>query len=126
MIKNKNQFIQALKNNKIKCIIREYQTEQASQKIKIGDVATIKKIQSNALQVHYINANCDPWIYFNNYDVIDNKLIYYGIIPEEKKEYFKNYNIIPLTEKEKIKYNSGNNYNYKYKYVMIINKIMEV
>lgn len=133
MINNKNQFKNKLKENKDNIIIkREYNLEELN-KIPVGTVGTIEKVQSNAVLISFENG-CRPWMYFDNVDIIDNKIIYYNYIDdfdkekaEEKKRLLesKGVEVIEITPDDKINKNNCANYKYIYKYIYIINEIIE-
>lgn len=132
MISNKNQFKNALKTNKDNIKIKRIYNFDKDNKIPEGSIADIIKVQSNAIVVDYKNINKQPWIYFDNVEIKDNKMIYYQYITEDKEEIaFENakrlgIDIIKLDSKEYEKMNKNNNYNYKYKYIYMINEIIEV
>lgn len=132
MIKNKNQFKNALKNGTIKGIKRKYNFDSYN-KIPVGTCGIIETIQTNAFTIKY-NMNIPScWVYYDNIDIIDNEIIYYNYIPErrlqEAQETIKNkgldVELIPLEEKEKEKVNKGSNQNYTHKYIIIKNEIIE-
>ena len=132
MINNKNQLKKALKENKNKIFITRLYNFDDNNKIKVGDNATIEKVQSNAFTVKYDAYDKEAWIYYDNIDVKDNKIIYYDYIPEHKKEEaeklakIKNIELLPVADDDKINNNKYSNYKYCYKYVIMINKIVEV
>ena len=132
MINNKNQFEKALKNNHNNIKIKRIYNFDKDNKIPQGSIADIIKVQSNAIVVNYKEINKQPWIYFDNVEIKDNKMIYYQYIPENKEEIaFENakrlgIDIIKLDSKEYEKMNKNNNYNYNYKHVYMINEIIEI
>lgn len=132
MINNKNQFKKALKNNCNNIKIKRMYNFDKENKIPEGSIADIIKVQSNAIVVNYRNLNKQPWIYFDNVEIKDNKMIYYNYIPENKeKSAFENakklgIELIEMDEKERKKMNKGNNHNYGYKYIIMINDIIEL
>ena len=134
MIKNKSQFINALKNNKIKAIKRIYNLNENTSKIKINDIATIEEVKTTFYKLKYKSNNKIISSYYNNFEVKDNKIYYYELIPEYKEEearklikekYNNSIELIPLTEKEKENNNKYCNYNYTYKVINFINEIIE-
>lgn len=135
MINNKNQLKKALKENKNKIIIKRLYNFDDNNKIKVGDTATIEKVQSNAFTIKYDAYDKEAWIYYDNIEVKDNKIIYYNYIDDfdekrtaEKVEQLKkeNVDIIPVETTDKINQNRYSNFKYVYKYIYIINKIVEV
>lgn len=132
MINNKNQFKNALKTNKDNIKIKRIYNFDKENKIPEGSLADIVKVQSNAIVVNYRDLNKQPWIYFDNVEIKDNKMIYYTYIPENKEniafENAKTLNveIIKLGDNEYQKINKNSNYNYRYKYICMINEIIEV
>lgn len=131
MISNKNQFKKALKNNYNNIKIKRMYNFDKENKIPEGSIADIIKVQSNAIVVNYRDLNKQPWIYFDNVEIKDNKMIYYTYIPEDKEDTaFENakalnVEIIKLNDAEYQKINKNNNYNYRYKYICMINEIIE-
>lgn len=134
MIDNKNQLKKALKDNKNNILIKRIYNFEDNNKIKVGDLATVERVQSNAFTIKYNNFTNECWIYFDNIDVKDNKIIYYNYIDnfdlertEEKINELKrqNIDILPVEPTDKINNNRYNNYKYIYKYVYIINEIIE-
>lgn len=132
MITNKNQFKNALKTNKDNIKIKRIYNFDKKNKIPEGSIADIVKVQSNAIVVNYRDLNKQPWIYFDNVEIKENKMIYYTYIPENKEDIaFKNaktlnVEIIKLDDNEYKKINKSSNYNYRYKYICMINEIIEV
>lgn len=132
MISNKNQFKNALKTNKDNIKIKRIYNFDKENKIPEGSIADIIKVQSNAIVVNYRDINKQPWIYFDNVEIKDNKMIYYQYIPEDKEKIaFENakelnVEIIKLDDNEYQKINKNSNYNYRYKYIHIINEIIEL
>ena len=134
MINNKNQLKKALKENKNNILIKRIYNFDNKNKIKVGDIATIEAVQSNAFMIKYNNIEKPCWIYFDNIDVEDNKIIYYNYIDNfdiEKAEETKKrmegaeITVIPVTEDDKINKNIQSNYKYIYKFIYIINEIIE-
>ena len=129
MIENKNQLKKVLKENKNKIKIKRIYNLDKNNKIPEGSTATIEKVQSNAFTVKYDILDRECWIYIDNIEVKDNKIIYYDYIPDYQKEKAekeakkRNINLIPVSLDDKINQNRCSNYNYIYKYVTIINKI---
>lgn len=135
MIKNKNQFKIALKNGRIKAIKRIYNFD-SSNKVNEGASGFITHIQSNAYKVKWDCLEKDTWTYFDNIEVIDNKIIYYDYISEyknideikEKLSTHKYNELYQVADDDKINdsYNKGyNNWKYAYKYISMINEIIE-
>lgn len=132
MINNKNQFKKALKDNYNNIKIKRIYNFDKENKIPEGSIADIIKVQSNAIVVNYRDINKQPWIYFDNVEIKDNKMIYYTYIPEDKEEIVfenaktLNVEIIKLDDNEYQKINKNSNYNCRYKYIYIINEIIEL
>lgn len=132
MINNKNQLKKILKENKNKIFITRLYNFDESNKIKVGDIATIEKVQTNAFTIKYQAYEKEAWIYYDNIEVSDNKIIYYNYIPEHRKEDAekiakeKNINLLPVADNDKINNDKYCNYKYCYKYIIMINKIVEV
>lgn len=132
MINNKNQFKKALKDNYNNIKIKRIYNFDKENKIPEGSIADIIKVQSNAIRINYRDINKQPWIYFDNVEIKDNKMIYYTYIPEDKEEIaFENakelnVEIIKLDDNEYQKINKNSNYNCRYKYIYIINEIIEL
>ena len=132
MISNKNQFKKALKDNYNNIKIKRIYNFDKENKIPEGSIADIIKVQSNAIRVNYRDINKQPWIYFDNVEIKDNKMIYYTYIPEDKEDIaFENaktlnVEIIKLDDIEYQKINKNSNYNCRYKYIYIINEIIEL
>ena len=134
MINNKNQFKNKLKENKNNIIIKRVYNFDKNNKILEGSTATIEKVQSNAFTIRYDCLENPAWIYFDNIEIKDNKIIYYNYIDDfdekrtaEKVEQLKkeNVDIIPVELTDKINQNSYSNFKYIYKYAYIINEIIE-
>lgn len=135
MIKNKNQFKIALKNGRIKAIKRIYNIDNYN-KIKEGSVGVITHVQSNAYTVKWDCLEKDTWTWFDDIEVVDNKIIYYQYIPnyaniDEFKGMLSTYKyneLIEVSEDDKINNNFKkglNNWKYAYKYIAMINEIVE-
>lgn len=135
MIKNKNQFKIALKNGNIKSIKRIYNFD-SNNKIKEGSVGVITHVQSNAYTVKWDCLEKDTWAYFDDIEVVDNKIIYYQYIPEyknideikEKLSIHKHSDLISVSEDDKINndFKRGlRSWKYVYKYIAMINEIIE-
>lgn len=135
MIKNKNQFKIALKNGNVKAIKRIYNFDSGN-KIKEGAIGIVSKVQSNAYTVKWDCLEKDTWTWFDDIEVVDNKIIYYQYIPEyknideikEKLSTYKYSDLISVSDDDKINnnYNKGyNTWKYAYKYIAMINEIVE-
>lgn len=135
MIKNKNQFKIALKNGNVKAIKRVYNVNN-NNKIKEGNVGVVTYVQSNAYRLKWDCLDSETWTYFDNIDVVDNKIIYYDYIPdykniEEIKKLLstRKYNeLFEVSDNDKINdsYKNGySNWKYTYKYIAMINEIIE-
>lgn len=135
MIKNKNQFKIALKNGNIKKVKRIYNMDNDN-KIKEGSIGVITHVQSNAYTAKWECLDRDAWTWFDNIEVVDNKIIYYNYIPDyknideikEKLSHYKYSDLISVNDNDKINdnYNKGySNWKYAYKYIVIINEIIE-
>lgn len=125
MINNKNQLKKALKENKQNISIKRIYNLEKNNKIAEGTLAEVEHVQSNAFTIKYKEYEKPCWIYFDNIEVKENKIFYFQYIPLEHVEQFKNFDLIELTEEEKIKNNKGTNWNYTYKIPYIINEIIE-
>ena len=131
MITNKNQLKNKLKENKNNITIKRIYNLEKNNKIPEGSTATIEKVQSNAFTVKYNCLDREAWIYYDNIEVKDNKIIYYCYVTDylketaEKEARSKNIELIPVDPDDKINKNRCSNYNYIYKYVYIINEIIE-
>ncbi len=138
MIKNKNQFIKALKENKDSIKIKRIYNFEKDNKIAENSIAEVVYLQSNACKVKYDTLDKELWVYFNDYEIKDNKMyVYNGIsnfneekmqkeVEEAKKMGIE---LIPIDLEDKLNdsYNKGNsNYYYVYKYAYIINEIIEL
>lgn len=129
MIENKNQLKKVLKENKNKIKIKRIYNLDKNNKIPEGSTATIEKVQSNAFTVKYDILDRECWIYFDNIEVKDNKIYYYGYIPDYQKEKAEeeakklNIELIKIDPDDKINKNRCSNYNYIYKYIEMVNKI---
>lgn len=130
MIENKNQFKKAIKENRIKEIIRVYNFDKEN-KIKENEKAILIASQTNCFQLKWNCLEKATYTYFDNIEIKDNKYYFYQYLSEKfennKIEYLKqnNIDIIPLEEKEYIKVNKGTNADYKYKFTIMINEIVE-
>lgn len=135
MIKNKNQFKIALKNGNVKAIKRVYNVNNDN-KIKEGNVGVVTYVQSNAYKLKWDCLDSETWTYFDNIEVVDNKIIYYDYIPdykniEEIKKLLlthKYSELFEVSDNDKINdsYNNGySNWKYTYKYITMINEIIE-
>lgn len=126
MIKNKNQFIKAIKENKENISIKRVYNLNESNKIAVGTIRGIDLVQSNAIK---LDDGC--WMYFDSVEIKDTKIIYYDYIPENRKEeaeeIAKNRNIIleTINLDDKINNNKYSNNIYVYKYITMINEIIE-
>lgn len=134
MINNKNQLKKALKENKNNIKIKRIYNLEKNNKIAEGTLAEVEHVQSNAFTIKYKEYDKACWIYFDDIEVKDNKIIYYNYIDDfdekrtaEKVEQLKkeNIDIIPVELTDKINQNRFSNFNYIYKYVYIINEIIE-
>lgn len=134
MINNKNQLKKALKENKNNIKIKRIYNLEKNNKISVGDIAEVDHVQSNAFTIKYEKYEKPAWIYFDNIEVKDNKIIYYYYIDDfdekrtaEKVEQLKkeNVDIIPVEATDKINQNRYSNFKYIYKYINIINEILE-
>ena len=125
MINNKNQLKKALKENKNNIKIKRIYNLEITDKIAVGTTAKIEHVQTNAFSIKYQEYEKACWVYYENIEVKENKIIYYTYIPLEKVEQFKNFDLIELSQEEKTKLNKGNNWNYTYKIPYIINEIIE-
>ena len=131
MINNKNQLKNKLKENKNNITIKRVYNIDKNNKVQEGEVATVEKVQSNAFTVKYNCLDREAWIYYDNIEVKDNKIIYYDYIPDykqeeaEKQAKIKNIELIKIDDSDKINQNRLSNYKYVYKYISIINEIME-
>lgn len=135
MIKNKNQFIKALKEDKNKIKIKRIYNLLKNNKIPEGATATIKKVNSSSIILNYdIIPTKNIYVYFDNIEVKENKIYYYCLLEknrlEEAKKIIKeDFNgqvkLFELSEKEKQKYNKYTNAEYTHKYINIINEIIE-
>ena len=129
MIENKNQLKNQLKENKNKVIITRFYNIDKNNKIKEGEKGKIERVQTNAFTIKYDSLDREVWIYHDNIDVKDNKIIYYNYIPDYQKEKAeeeaktKNVDLLPIPEDDKINKDRYSNYKYIYKYITIINKI---
>lgn len=135
MIKNKNQFKIALKNGNIKAIKRIYNFDSGN-KIKEGTIGVVTHIQSNTYKLKWNCLENETWTYFDSIEVVDNKIIYYGYIPDYKDinevkkllSQYKYNELISVSDHDKINdsYNKGYcNWKYTYKYITMINEIIE-
>ena len=135
MINNKNQFKIALKNGNIKRVKRVYNFD-SDNKIKEGSVGVITHVQSNAYTIKWDYLEKDTWTWFDNIEVVDNKIIYYDYVPDyndiekikEKLSTYKYSDLISVSDDDKINNNYNKGYNtrkYAYKYIAIINEIIE-
>lgn len=131
MINNKNQLKNKLKENKNNITIKRVYNIDKNNKVQEGEVATVEKVQSNAFTIKYNCLEREAWIYYDNIEVKDNKIIYYDYIPDykqeeaEKQAKIKNIELIKIEDNDKINQNRLSNYKYIYKYIAIINEIME-
>ncbi len=138
MIKNKSQFIKALKENKENIRIKRIYNFEEDNKIPTDSIGEVVYLQSNACRVKYDTLDRELWVYFDSYEIKDNKMyIYSGIsnfneerMQEELKK-FKELGIelipIGLDDKLNDSYNKGNsNYYYVYKFAYLINEIIEL
>lgn len=131
MIKNKNQLKNRIKENKESIKIKRIYNIAKNNKISEGSIASIEKVQTNAFTIKYDNIAKDVWIYYDNIDVEDNKIIYYGYIADynkeaaEKEAAEKHITLINVNPEDKINKNNYSNYKYVYKYITIINEIIE-
>lgn len=131
MINNKNQLKNKLKENKNNIIIKRVYNIDKNNKVQEGEIATVAKVQSNAFTIKYNCLEREAWIYYDNIEVKDNKIIYYDYIPDykqeeaEKQAKIKNIELIKIDDSDKINQNRLSNYKYIYKYIYIINEIME-
>lgn len=131
MINNKNQLKNKLKENKNNITIKRVYNIDKNNKVQEGEVATVEKVQSNAFTIKYNCLEREAWIYYDNIEVKDNKIIYYDYIPDYKQEEAekaakeKNIELIKIDDSDKINQNRLSNYKYIYKYISIINEIME-
>lgn len=129
MIENKNQLKKQLKENKNNIIITRIYNFDKNNKIKEGEQATIENVQSNAFTIKYNSLDRACWVYYDNIEVKDNKIIYYSYIPDYQKEKAeeaakeKNIELIKIDENDKINKNRLSNYNYIYKYIEMINEL---
>lgn len=132
MIKNKTQFINKIKENKDKILIKRSYNLDKNSKIKENSLAKITHVQSNSIKIKYNNFDRELWLYFNNYEIKDNKMYLYNYIPNyaEKEVIEKKQNldidIIPVEKTDKINKNNKSNFYYSYKYVILINEIIEI
>lgn len=135
MIKNKNQFKIALKNGRIKGIKRIYNMDNDN-KVKEGSIGIITHIQSNEYRVKWDCLEKDSCTWFDSIEVVNNKIIYYGYIPEyknideikEKLSHYKYSDLINVSDNDKVNSNYKNGYSnwkYAYKYIAMINEIIE-
>ena len=130
MIENKNQFKKAIKENKIKEIKRIYNFNKEN-KIKENEKAILINSQSNCFQLKWDCLEKATYTYFDDIEVKNNKYYFFNLLSEkfnhDKIEILKSQNIelIPLTEKEKEKYNKFSNSEYCYKIIVMINEIIE-
>lgn len=134
MINNKSQLKKALKENKNNILIKRIYNLEKNNKIAEGTTAEVEHVQTNAFTIKYAEYEKACWIYFDNIEVKNNKIIYYNYIDDfdekrtaEKVEQLKkeNIDIIPVESTDKINQNRCSNYNYIYKYAYIINEIIE-
>ena len=137
MIANKNQLKNKLKENKDSIIIKRLYNYEKDNKIPVGSIGTIEKVQSNAFTIKYDCLDRDCWVYYEAYgniEIKDNKIIYYQFIDDFNLEKTNNIKkqlesegieVLPVSLDDKINKNRCSNYNYIYKYVVIINEIIE-
>ena len=131
MINNKNQFKNKLKENKNNIIIKRIYNFDKNNKIAEGSTATIEKVQSNAFTIKYDCLGKTIWVYFDNIDIKENKIIYYDYIPDYKREEAKakakklNIELLEVSSDDKINKNNLSNYKYIYKYITMVNEIIE-
>lgn len=134
MITNKNQLKNKLKENKNNIIIKRLYNFEKDNKIPEGETGTIDTVQSNAFTIKYNCLDRAAWVYYDNIEIKDNKIIYYQYIDDfniEKAENIKKQlesegvEILPVSSDDKINKNRCSNYSYIYKYIYIINEIIE-
>lgn len=131
MINNKNQLKNKLKENKNNIIIKRIYNLDKNNKIAEGSTATIEKVQTNAFTIKYDCLDNPVWIYFDNIDIKENKIIYYNYIPDYKREEAKaqakklNIKLLEVSPDDKINKNNLSNYKYIYKYITMVNEIIE-
>lgn len=129
MITNKNQLKKALKEGRIKGFERVYNFEE-NNKVKVGDIATVEKVQSNAYTIKWKVYDKEAWVYFDDIDVINGCVIYYSYLTENNvdKINIDKENLIEVSLDDKINksYREGySSYFYKYKFIIMKNRIIE-
>lgn len=129
MITNKNQLKKALKESRIKGFERVYNFEE-NNKVKVGDIATVEKVQSNAYTIKWKVYDKEAWVYFDNIDVINGCVVYYQYLTENDvdKINIDKENLIEVSLDDKINksYREGySSYLYKYKFIIMENRIIE-
>lgn len=129
MITNKNQLKKALKEGRIKGFERVYNFEE-NNKVKVGDIATVEKVQSNAYTTKWKVYGKEVWVYFDNIDVINGCVVYYQYLTENDvdKINIDKENLIEVSLDDKINksYREGySSYFYKYKFIIMKNRIIE-
>jgi hypothetical protein len=131
MIQNKNQLKNKLKENKDNIIIKRIYNFDKNNKIAEGSTATIEQVKTNSFTIKYDCNGREVWIYYDNIEVKDNKIIYYDYIPDYKKEEAEekaktlNIELLEVSPDDKINKNNSSNYKYIYKYIIMINEIIE-
>lgn len=129
MITNKNQLKKALKEGRIKGFERVYNFEEDN-KVKVGDIATVERVQSNAYTTKWKVFNKEAWVYFDTIDVINGCVVYYSYLTEnnvdkidiDKKDLIE----VSLDDKINKSYREGySSYLYKYKFITMQNRIIE-
>lgn len=129
MIKNKNQFKNAIKNNEVTYIRRIYNFEEDN-KIPVGTIGKILNKQSNAFIINWECLDRTTWTWYDDIEVKDNKYYFYNYVgskfDSDRIESLKNKGIelIPLTDKEKEKVNKNTNAEYEFKFAVMINEIL--
>ena len=127
MITNKNQLKKALKEGRIKGFERVYNFEE-NNKVKVGDIATVEKIQSNAYTTKWKAYGKETWVYFDNIDVINGCVIYYNYLTEDEVNKIDKKYLVEISLDDKINksYREGySSYLYKYKFITMQNRIIE-
>lgn len=136
MIKNKNQFKIALKNNNIKSIKRIYNFDN-NNKINESASGVVTYLQSNAYKVKWDCLDHETWTYFDDICIENNNIIYYQYVPDyknideikEKLSTHKYNELYQVADDDKINkdFKKGlRNWKYIYKYIVMVNKIEEV
>lgn len=127
MITNKNQLKKALKEGRIKGFERVYNFEE-NNKVKVGDIATVEKIQSNAYTTKWKAYGKETWVYFDNIDVINGCVVYYNYLTEDEVNKIDKKYLVEVSLDDKINksYREGySSYLYKYKFITMQNRIIE-